>query len=39
MTFVVNNNGVIYQKNRGANAPPVTGFNPDHTWQRVKDPY
>ncbi|KAA1001004.1 DUF2950 domain-containing protein [Paraburkholderia panacisoli] len=39
MTFVVNNNGVIYQKNRGANAPPVTEFNPDHTWQRVKDPF
>jgi hypothetical protein len=39
MTFVVNNNGVIYQKNRGANAPPVTEFNPDHTWQRVKDQF
>ncbi|WNC94147.1 DUF2950 domain-containing protein [Paraburkholderia sp. FT54] len=39
MTFVVNNNGVIYQKNRGENAPPVTVFDPDQTWQRVKDPY
>jgi hypothetical protein len=39
MTFVVNNNGVIYQKNRGENAPPVTVFNPDDTWQRVKDPF
>jgi hypothetical protein len=39
MTFVVNNNGVIYQKNRGEHAPPVTEFNPDSTWQRVKDPF
>ncbi|PRX30942.1 Protein of unknown function (DUF2950) [Paraburkholderia sp. BL18I3N2] len=39
MTFVVNNNGVIYQKDRGANAPPVTVFDPDQTWQRVNDPY
>ncbi|MBC8746270.1 MULTISPECIES: DUF2950 domain-containing protein [Paraburkholderia] len=38
MTFVVNNNGVIYQKDRGAHAPPVTEFNPDRTWQRVKEP-
>jgi hypothetical protein len=37
MTFVVNNNGVIYQKDRGAHAPPVTEFNPDRSWQRVKD--
>ncbi|MGF6446040.1 DUF2950 domain-containing protein [Paraburkholderia youngii] len=37
MTFVVSNNGVIYQKDRGPHAPPVTEFNPDHTWQRVKD--
>ncbi|MEM5295002.1 DUF2950 domain-containing protein [Burkholderia sp. JPY481] len=36
MTFVVSNNGVIYQKDRGPHAPPVTEFNPDHTWQRVK---
>lgn len=39
MTFVVNNNGVIYQKDRGANAPPVTAFDPDQTWQRVNNPY
>jgi hypothetical protein len=39
MTFVVNNNGVIYQKNRGENAPPLTVFDPDATWQRVKEPY
>ncbi|KXU83024.1 hypothetical protein CI15_28320 [Paraburkholderia monticola] len=38
MTFVVSNNGVIYQKDRGAHAPPITEFNPDHTWQRVKEP-
>ncbi|WP_143752036.1 DUF2950 domain-containing protein [Burkholderia sp. SRS-W-2-2016] len=37
MTFVVNNNGVIYQKNRGPHAPPITEFNPDSTWQRVDD--
>ncbi|HTJ93703.1 MAG TPA: DUF2950 domain-containing protein [Pararobbsia sp.] len=39
MTFVINNNGVIYQKDRGENASPVTEFNPDHTWQRLQDPY
>lgn len=38
MTFVINNNGVIYQKDRGENAPPVTEFDPDPTWQRVNDP-
>ncbi|NML30533.1 DUF2950 domain-containing protein [Paraburkholderia antibiotica] len=37
MTFVVNNNGVIYQKDRGAHAPPITEFDPDSSWQRVKD--
>ncbi|WP_233856115.1 DUF2950 domain-containing protein [Paraburkholderia sp. HD33-4] len=37
MTFVVSNNGVIYQKDRGPHAPLVTEFDPDRTWQRVKD--
>ncbi|WP_233829488.1 DUF2950 domain-containing protein [Paraburkholderia sp. ZP32-5] len=39
MTFVVSNNGVIYQKNRGEHAPPITEFDPDSSWQRVKDPF
>jgi hypothetical protein len=39
MTFVVNNNGVIYQKNRGEHAAPVTVFDPDGTWQRIKEPF
>lgn len=39
MTFVVNNNGVIYQKNRGENAAPLTVFDPDDSWQRVKEPF
>jgi hypothetical protein len=38
MTFIVNNNGVVYQKNRGASAPPLTEFDPDASWTRVQDP-
>jgi hypothetical protein len=38
MTFIVSNNGVIYQKDRGPHAPPVTEFDPDRSWQRVKEP-
>ncbi|SAK48119.1 hypothetical protein AWB83_00963 [Caballeronia ptereochthonis] len=38
MTFVVNNNGVVYQKNRGAAAKPLTAFDPDASWTRVQEP-
>jgi hypothetical protein len=38
MTFVVNNNGVVYQKNRGASAKPLTEFDPDASWSRVQQP-
>ncbi|SAK52672.1 hypothetical protein AWB79_01913 [Caballeronia hypogeia] len=38
MTFIVNNNGVVYQKNRGASAPPLTEFDPDASWTRVQEP-
>jgi hypothetical protein len=38
MTFIVNSNGVVYQKNRGAAAKPLTEFNPDASWTRVQDP-
>lgn len=38
MTFIVNNNGVVYQKNRGASAPPLTEFDPDSSWTRVSGP-
>jgi hypothetical protein len=39
MTFVVNHNGVVYQKNLGEDtekeAQAMTVFNPDSTWQKV----
>ena len=38
MTFIVNNNGVVYQKNRGASAKPLTEFDPDPSWTRVQEP-
>jgi hypothetical protein len=41
MTFVVNHQGVVYQKDLGPNtgrlAIAMTAFNPDKTWQRVAD--
>ena len=41
MTFLVNHDGVVYQKNLGPDtariAARVTAFNPDKTWQRVDD--
>ncbi|SAK77877.1 hypothetical protein AWB80_04680 [Caballeronia pedi] len=37
MTFIVNNNGVVYQKNRGASAAPLTEFDPDASWTRVQE--
>lgn len=40
MTFVVNHQGVVFQKNLGAAtanvAERMTTFNPDQTWQRVE---
>jgi hypothetical protein len=38
MTFIVNNNGVVYQKNRGAAAKPLTEFDPDASWAHVQEP-
>jgi hypothetical protein len=40
MTFIVNHDGVVYQKDLGANtasvAQSMTRFNPDKTWTPVK---
>jgi hypothetical protein len=42
MTFIVNHDGVVYQKDLGPDtadiAPAVTAFDPDSTWQRVQTP-
>ncbi|MGH7393290.1 MAG: DUF2950 domain-containing protein [Candidatus Rokuibacteriota bacterium] len=39
MTFIVNHDGVVYQKDLGPSTPRVAAetktFNPDRTWQRV----
>lgn len=39
MTFIVNQNGVVFQKDLGADtekvANAITAFNPDSTWVRV----
>jgi hypothetical protein len=39
MTFIVNQDGVVYQKNLGPNgaatARAMKQFNPDSTWQKV----
>lgn len=41
MTFIVNQEGVIYEKNLGKNtvsiAKAIKKFNPDKTWKKVKD--
>jgi hypothetical protein len=41
MTFIVNQEGVIYEKNLGKNtasiAKAIKKFNPDKTWRKVKD--
>ena len=38
MTFIVNHDGVVYEKNLGRNtttiAQKMTHFNPDRTWKR-----
>ncbi len=36
MTFIVGNNGQIYEKNLGPKAAQVTEFNPDATWKKIE---
>jgi hypothetical protein len=42
MTFIVNQEGVVYQKDLGDDtlkaAPAMTAFDPDRTWVEVKEP-
>ena len=42
MTFVVNHQGVVFQKDLGRRtaviAQRMTAFNPDATWRRVEPP-
>ena len=42
MTFIVNHNGQVYQKDLGAHtarlAERMTSFNPDSTWKKVDPP-
>jgi hypothetical protein len=39
MSFLVNHDGIVYQKDLGAETPAaaamITAFNPDDTWQRA----
>ena len=41
MTFIINNDGDIYEKDLGDGTPRIasqmTSFNPDHTWRKVVD--
>jgi len=41
MTFIVNHDGVVYQKDLGPKtasiAQSMTKFNPDKTWTPVKE--
>jgi hypothetical protein len=41
MTFIVNHDGVVYQKDLGRNtektAQAMKLFNPDSTWKRVEE--
>jgi Protein of unknown function (DUF2950) len=41
MTFMVNHDGVVFEKDLGEEtekiAPRITSFNPDHTWKKVAD--
>jgi hypothetical protein len=41
MTFLINQHGVVFQKDFGENttarAEAITEFNPDRSWQRVTD--
>lgn len=42
MTFVINQDGVVYQKDLGEDtatqAPPLTEYNPDESWTAVREP-
>lgn len=42
MTFLVNHDGVVYQKDLGTRteflAERTTQFNPDQTWKKVDAP-
>jgi hypothetical protein len=39
MTFIVNRDGIVHQKDLGgqtdADARKITSYNPDKSWQRV----
>ena len=41
MTFIINQDGVVYQKDLGENttdlAKAITEFNPDRSWKKVTD--
>jgi hypothetical protein len=41
MTFIINQNGVVYQKDLGDKTPEVAAaiseYNPDNTWKKVSD--
>jgi len=41
MTFIINQNGVVYQKDLGEKTAEVAGsmteYNPDRTWEKVTD--
>jgi hypothetical protein len=42
MTFIVNHDGVVYQKDLGTDsaktARAIERFDPDKSWERVPDP-
>jgi hypothetical protein len=42
MTFIVNHEGVVYQKDLGTDtkkiALPMQTYNPDHTWKKAEAP-
>ncbi len=41
MTFLVNHNGVVYEKDLGPETPAavqkITKFNPDSTWKKASE--
>ena len=41
MTFIINQNGVVYQKDLGEKTAEMAGsmteYNPDSTWKKVTD--
>lgn len=41
MTFIVNHNGIVYQKNLGKNTGDIAGamtkYNPDKSWTKAED--